>query len=63
MIYAPGCKWDGKKVWVEGGHTHAASFGMRALSSARIRLVIATETEVIDQSGGKGHDGGEARNL
>ena len=51
--------------WVRKGCglTHAASFEMRALSSARIRLVIATETEVIDQSGRKGHDGGEARNL
>ena len=51
--------------WVrtECGLTHAASFEMGALSSARIRLVIATETAVVHQSGRKSHDGGDARNL
>ena len=63
MMSTPGCKWGERKVWMECGLTHAASFEMRALSSARIRLVIATETEVIDQNGRKGHDGGEARNY
>ena len=53
MIFMPSCRWDERKVLVEDGLTHAASFEMRALSSAHLRLSLRQKQNSYTKAVGK----------